>query len=213
MELESIKKIYNGYASVYDLLFKGFFHPRQKLALNSLDIKEGDRVLDVGVGTGLTLPLYPRNCEVWGVDISVDMLKQARKKVERMGLDNVHIMEMDACDLQFDDDFFDFVVATHIISVVPEPYRVIAEMRRVGKPDGKLVIVNHFVSSNPVIAKVENICDPLFRKLGWRMDMTLEDLITETDLRVYKTDKLSKIDLWKIVHARNNKSPACGAGN
>jgi len=205
MEYDSIKKIYNGYASFYDFLFKGFFHPRQKMAISDLNIKPGDNILDVGVGTGLTLPLYPRDCHVTGVDISVDMLRQAKKKVEKMGLINVNIMEMDACCLSFEDNSFDFVVATHIISVVPDPYKVISEMRRVAKPDGKLVIVNHFVSSNPIIAKVENFCDPFFRKLGWRMDMTLESLIAETDLKVYKTAKLNKVDLWKIVHAYNNK--------
>ena len=208
MEYESIKKIYKNYANFYDFLFKGFFHPRQKLAIMDLDIKENDRVLDVGVGTGLTLPLYPRNCHVTGIDISKEMLRQARKKVEKYGMSNVEILEMDACDLEFEDDSFDFVVATHIISVVPEPFKVVNEMRRVAKPDGKLVIVNHFVSSNPLIAKMENMCDPFFRKLGWRMDMSLEDLISETDLKVNKTLKLNKIDLWKIVHASNNKSSA-----
>lgn len=211
MEYESIKKIYNNYASVYDILFKGFFHPRQKMAISDLEINPGAKVLDVGVGTGLTLPLYPNHCEVTGIDISVDMLKQARKKTDKLGLKNVNLLEMDACDLAFDDDSFDFVIATHIISVVPEPYRVIAEMRRVAKPNGKLVIVNHFVSSQPLIARVEKFCDPFFRKLGWRMDMTLEDLIEETNLQVYKTTKLNKIDLWKIIHAYNNKDAAAGA--
>ncbi len=205
MEYDSIKKIYNGYSGVYDLLFKKFFHPRQKLAIQGLDFKPGDKILDVGVGTGLSLILYPEDCHVTGIDISVDMLEQARKKVKEHGFSNVSLHEMDACDLRFEDDTFDYVVATHIISVVPEPTKVIDEMRRVAKSDGKLVIVNHFVSPNPVLGKVENFCDPFFRKLGWRMDMSLNDLISATNLDVYKTSKLNKIDLWQIVHANNNK--------
>ncbi|MBI5816083.1 MAG: class I SAM-dependent methyltransferase [Nitrospinae bacterium] len=211
MEYESIKKIYKSYSSVYDLLFKGFFHPRQKFAISNLEIQPGDNVLDVGVGTGLTLPLYPHNSHVTGIDISTHMLREARKKVEKHGLNHVKLLEMDACDLQFPDNTFDFVVATHIISVVPDPFRVIEEMRRVTKPDGEIVIVNHFVSSNPMIAKVENMCDPLFRKLGWRMDMSLEDLITTSNLRVFKTAKLKKLDLWQVVHAYSNKYPAHAA--
>lgn len=205
MELESIRKIYKNYSSVYDFLFKGFFHPRQKLAISGLEIKPGDRVLDVGVGTGLTLPLYPKDCQVTGIDISPHMLGQAHKKVKSMRLDHVSLLEMDACALGFEENTFDIVVATHIISVVPDPYKVIQEMCRVAKPKGKIVIVNHFVSSNPIIAKVENMCDPFFRKLGWRMDMTLEDLVAATNLQIHETKKLAKLDLWHVVHANNNK--------
>ncbi len=205
MENESIKKIYQAYAGVYDFLFKAFFHPRQKLAINNLQFQPGEKILDVGVGTGLSLPLYPQDCHVTGIDLSSSMLKQARKKVNKMGLTNVTLMEMDACNLKFDDDTFDYVVATHIISVVPEPVKLVNEMRRVTKPDGIFIIVNHFVSSKPWIAKVENFLDPAFRKIGWRMDMNYEDFISSTNLEVFYTTKLSKIDLWRIVHANNNK--------
>lgn len=205
MEKENIKKIYKNYASFYDFMFKQFFQPRQKLALSGMNPGPGTRILDVGVGTGLTLPLYPEFCDVTGIDISSDMLNQARKKVEKQALANVTLFEMDACDLKFEDDTFDFVVATHILSVVPEPVKVVNEMRRVTKADGKLVIVNHFVSSNPIVAKVENFFDPFFRKIGWRMDMSLEDLVTDTNLDVYMVKKLNKIDLFQVVHAHNNK--------
>jgi phosphatidylethanolamine/phosphatidyl-N-methylethanolamine N-methyltransferase len=207
MEYDAIKRIYRNYSSVYDLLFKGFFHPRQRKAISDLNIQPGARILDVGIGTGLSLPLYPKDSRVVGVDLSVDMLRQAEKKIKKLGMTHVDLMEMDACALSFADNSFDYVVATHIISVVPDPYKVIREIRRVCKPDGQMVIVNHFVSSHPVIGMVEKKCDPFFRKLGWRMDMSLEDLINEADLDIVKTTKLTKIDLWKIVHATNSKAP------
>ncbi|MDH5637499.1 MAG: class I SAM-dependent methyltransferase [Nitrospinota bacterium] len=209
METESIKKIYHAYSGVYDFIFKSFFHPRQKRALNDVMFKPGDRILDVGVGTGLSLPLYPGHCDVVGVDLSASMLAQAKRKVEKLGLTNVTLREMDACALDFEDDTFDYVVATHIISVVPEPIRVIDEMKRVTKPGGTFVIVNHFVSSKPWMAKVENILDPVFRKFGWRTDMSLNDLITTTDLEVDTIYKHTKIDFWQIVRAKNNKKRYC----
>ncbi len=204
MDYENITKIYNGYAHLYDFLFSAFFHPRQKAAIADLELPPGSKVLDVGVGTGLTLPLYPNHCEVTGIDISTDMLRQAKKKVDKLKLTHVELMEMDACDIEFNDNTFDYVIATHIITVVPEPFKVIDEMKRVAKPDGKLVIVNHFTSSNPVIARMENFCDPLFRKVGWRTDMSYEEMVETSNLEVYKTDQVTRMDLWKIVHANNN---------
>lgn len=206
MENDSIKKIYKNYAFFYDFIFKGFFLPRQRAAILDLDILEGQKVLDVGVGTGLSLPIYPDHCEIVGIDLSTDMLKQARKKKVKLGMDHVKLIEMDAENLDFDDNTFDFVIATHVISVTPKPIKVIEEMRRVAKPDGKIVIVNHFVSSHPLLGKMEKRCDPFFRKLGWRMDMTLEDLATAANLDIKKSYKVNRLDLWKIVHAHNNKS-------
>jgi len=205
MQNESIKRIYNVQSSVYDFIFKAFFHPRHKMAISELQFEPGHKILDVGVGTGLALPLYPKHCEVVGIDLSSEMLKQAEKKVVKHGLTNVTLKEMDACDLDFEDDTFDYVIATHIISVVPKPFEVIDEMRRVTKMDGKMVIVNHFISSNPLLAKVECFFDPFFRKIGWRADLSYEEFVSSTNLEVYNTTKLNKIDLWQIVHANNNK--------
>lgn len=205
LQAEEIKKIYGGYSGAYDFIFKGFFYPRIKHAIETMHIKPGDRVLDVGVGTGLSLPLYPSYCTVTGIDLSTDMLNEARKKVERNCLKHVTILEMDASNLVFEDNTFDHVISTHVISVVPDPVKVIAEMKRVCKKNGSIVLVNHFQSPNKYLAKFDELISPLTKKIGWRTDLSLERLIKDTDLDVKSQYKMNKIDLWKVVCAVNNK--------
>jgi phosphatidylethanolamine/phosphatidyl-N-methylethanolamine N-methyltransferase len=110
-------------------------------------------------------------------------------------------MEMDASRLAFDDNAFDYVVAAFVISVVPDPVRVISEMKRVTKPDGRIVIINHFQSQNRVVAKFEEWVAPLCRRLGWHSDVDLEDLVARAHLAVDSKYQLNKIDLWKVVYA------------
>lgn len=205
MKTEEIKKIYGGYSGAYDFIFKGFFYPRIKHAIETMHIKPGDKILDVGVGTGLSLPLFPRHCSVTGIDLSAGMLKEARKKVEAEGLKHITLIEMDAAQLAFDDDTFDHVISTHVISVVPDPVKVIAEMKRVCKKEGNIVLVNHFQSQNKYLAKFDELISPITKKVGWRTDLSLERLIKDADLDVREQYKLNKIDLWKVVWAVNNK--------
>ncbi len=205
MKTEEIKKIYGGYSGAYDFIFKGFFYPRIKHAIETMHIKPGDRILDVGVGTGLSLPLFPKHCSVTGIDLSAGMLKEAKKKVEAEGFKHITLIEMDATHLAFDDDTFDHVISTHVISVVPDPVKVIAEMKRVCKKEGNIVLVNHFQSQNKYLAKFDELISPITKKVGWRTDLSLERLIKEADLDVREQYKLNKIDLWKVVWAVNNK--------
>jgi len=205
LHVESIKKIYAGYSNVYDVIFKQFFYPRQRHVINSMNITPGDKVLDVGVGTGLSLPLYPNHCEVTGIDLSREMLKKAREKVNKQNLTHVSLREMDASNLEFDDDTFDHVIATFVISVVPDPVKVISEMKRVCKKTGNIVIVKFFNLCNKFIAKIEEYINPICCKIGWRSDLSLDDLIDSADLEVDQRYKLKKFDLWNVVFANNNK--------
>jgi phosphatidylethanolamine/phosphatidyl-N-methylethanolamine N-methyltransferase len=205
LEHEAVKKIYGAYSHVYDIIFKRLFLPRIKHAIRSMDIQPGERVLDVGVGTGLSLPFFPKDCTVVGIDYSGDMLKKARKKVRVRGMDNVELIEMDAMDVDFKDDTFDKVFISHVVSVVPDPFKVMEEIKRVCKSGGRVVVVNHFKSTNDFFAALEKVFNPISKKIGWRSDLALDEFIDGAGLNVSKNYRLSKLDLWDIVIATNEK--------
>jgi len=205
MEVTEIKRIYAHYSRVYDFIFKRWFFPRQRHAIASLHIDPGQHILDVGVGTGFSLPLYPQHAHVVGVDLSSKMLQEAHKKVLQKRLTHVALMEMDASHLAFPDSTFDVVVVAFVISVVPDPLQVLAEIKRVSKPEGQIVIINHFQSHNKVMAQFERWVSPLCTKIGWRSDLALEYLVQHADLRIDRKYSLNKLDLWKVIYATNNK--------
>lgn len=205
MHSEDIKRIYSNYSNFYDLIFKQFFLPRQKYVINQMGIRPDDKILDVGVGTGLSLPIYPKFCKVTGIDLSEKMLNKAHKKVRKYDLRNITLKQMDAMELQFEDNTFDQVIASFVISVVPDPIRVISEMKRVCKNNCNLILINHFQSNNKFMAKIEDLVNPICRKIGWRTDIDLDNLIVESNLQVNSRYKMKKFDLWKVVLAVNNK--------
>ena len=162
--------------------------------------------MEVGVGTGLSLPLYPGNVTITGIDISRDMLNQAHARKERGGLGNVaQLALMDAEDMDFEDDSFDKVVAMYVASVVPYPERLVDEMRRVCKPNGQIIFVNHFHSRNPVLGGIESLLAPLSRQLGFRPDFSLERFIDETGLDAMNIHPVNVFNFCTMLEARNNK--------
>lgn len=205
LELDSIKRIYAGYSNVYDALFKRFFYPRIKHAINYMDIKPGERVLDVGVGTGLSLGEYPKTSRVLAVDLSFEMLKKAKEKVGKNRLGHIKVLNMDAMNIAFKDDSFDKVFISHVVTVVPDPYRLMSEVRRVCKRGGQVVIVNHFKSSNKIVELVEKLINPVCKKIGWRSDLCLNEFIRRSGLNVRQKYMLKKLDFWHILFATNEK--------
>ena len=126
---------------VYDLTFGPTLHPGRLQAIERMDIQPGERVLEVGVGTGINLALYPREATVTGIDFIASMLEKARERAARKDVRNVRLLQMDAADLKFADDSFDIVYAPYLISVVPDPVKVAQEMRRVCRPGGRIIIL------------------------------------------------------------------------
>src|SRR6188768_3664295 len=134
VENHFVEGVYDKLAKVYDLTFGPTLHPGRLQAIERMNIQPGERVLEVGVGTGINLSLYPKDCSVTGIDFSESMLEIARERAERKDIRNVRLLQMDAADLKFADDAFDIVYAPYLISVVPDPVRVAHEMRRVCRP-------------------------------------------------------------------------------
>ena len=207
MQESSTKKIYDIHSMFYDATFGRLVRRRIARAISHMNIAPDDRVLDLGIGTGVSLNYYPLDRgHLIGIDLSSGMLREARKKIREQGRDNAVVFQADAMKLPFADDSFDHVFISHVISVVSDPFRLIQEAQRVSKPLSRIVIVNHFQSTNRFIALVEKWLCPLCTKLGWRSDLALHDLIRQTGVEVDYRYKLESIDLWETVVMTNNKS-------
>ncbi len=203
METKRVEKIYSTYAGVYDFVFGGVLEPRISEAVRAMNIKKGDHVLEVGVGTGLSLPYYPYHCTVTGIDLSRKMIEKAKKKAASLNLDHVSLRVMNAEQLEFPDDTFHHVFAAFVITTVPEPRKVLSEMTRVVKRGGQVVLLNHFRSPHPFIGKIEDFLSPFFSRLGWRTDVRFEAISQGTPLEVVSVCKFKKRDPWKIVFMKS----------
>ena len=203
MDYETIKRAYAILSPVYDFLFDKVFYPGRVAAIDLLEIKPGDRVLEVGVGTGLNLPLYPRDCEVTGIDISEGMLRKADERVRTYGMTNTKLMVMDASKLEFPENSFDRVIATYVISAVPDPVKTLLEMRRVCKPSGHLVILNHFKSDNPVIGMFEKLLAPVCTKIGFDTELKLMPLLERVALAPEQLHRVNLMNGWRLVRCIN----------
>jgi phosphatidylethanolamine/phosphatidyl-N-methylethanolamine N-methyltransferase len=172
-----VAKAYGRWAPVYDLVFGKVFDQGRQSTIAEAD-KIGGRILDVGVGTGLSLSDYSRSTRLYGFDISEPMLRKAQERVRALKLGNVETLAvMDAKNLAFADGFFDAVVAQYVITAVPDPEATLDDFIRVLKPGGELILVNHIGAENGPRRVFELAFSPLARRLGWRPEFPWARLV------------------------------------
>ena len=203
MHIEAVKAAYRRYARIYDVVFGAVLQPGRRAVLEALELKPGDRVLEVGVGTGISLPLYPREVRITGIDVSREMLKKARARVERAKLSNVEaLLEMDAEAMAFPDASFDKVVAMYVVSVGPRPATLLEELHRVCRPHGEIFIVNHFQSDNPLLNRLERGLAGFSSQIGFNPDLDLRQLVPAAN-----NGDVSRVAFfWRMVRLRNGVS-------
>jgi phosphatidylethanolamine/phosphatidyl-N-methylethanolamine N-methyltransferase len=199
VENDFVARVYEKLASVYDYTFGPTLHPARLQAIQRMGIAAGDRVLEVGVGTGINLSLYPSDCLVTGIDFSSSMLDKAWGRVDRKGLQNVSLFEMDAAALKFPDASYDIVYAPYLISVVPDPVAVVREMHRVCRKGGRIIVLNHFRSANPIVASIERAISPFTVHIGFKSDLDLPAFIAQAEIKPVSIEKVNVPRIWSLL--------------
>ncbi|MDA3922992.1 MAG: class I SAM-dependent methyltransferase [Salinisphaera sp.] len=202
MDERSVVTAYRRLSGTYDRFFGPVFEQGRQVTVGKMDCQPGDRVLEVGVGTGLSLAHYEEGVQVVGIDVSPDMLEHARARVNGSA-DRITLQLMDAQSIDYPDNSFDKVVAMYVVSVAPDPKKVIEEMKRVCKPGGELFIVNHFSQGKGPMASIEKLVSPLSKLVGFRPSFPLDGFLRMADLHVLETRPVNAFGYWTLIHARN----------
>ena len=197
-------KLYSLYSHFYDSFFGAIFHPGLRAASELMNIQPGERVLEVGIGTGMSLSLYPGNVEVVGIDINQDMIKQAGEKKQRMGYTNVKLCITDAAEMAFKNNYFDKVIASHSIAVIPRPFEALKEIKRVCKKNAEFFFLNYDGGDDNVVARIEKAWSPIRSRLGLGRVIDLEGLLQNANFKIDSKDRVNIFKLFQIIKCRNN---------
>jgi phosphatidylethanolamine/phosphatidyl-N-methylethanolamine N-methyltransferase len=195
-------RVYSDLAVIYDSVFGRAFVDHEHEVVESLNLRPGQRVLEVGVGTGISLGAYPPYVHVVGIDPSADMLTHAMKKVRENEWNHVELKQGDALKLDFPDNSFDDVCTFHVISVVPDAVQMMREMIRVCKPGGRIVIINHFGSENPFLYFLVSIMNPFTRYLGWTTRLRARHILDGQKIAVERNERVSRLSVHRVIVAR-----------
>ncbi|MBV8094228.1 MAG: methyltransferase domain-containing protein [Acetobacteraceae bacterium] len=204
LDTDAVRAAYRRWAAIYDKAFGSVSAAGRREAVARVNQLPGTRVLEAGVGTGLALPHYSREKRITGIDLSPEMLARARERVTALNLTNIEaLLERDAEDTGLPDGSFDIAAAIFVASVVPHPRRLIAEMRRVVRPSGHILFVNHFVAERGPRLWVERALAPASRTLGWHPDFRMDALLTAEDRAQAELAPVWPGGLFTLVTLRN----------
>jgi len=194
-------RVYSDFARFYDHTYGRDFVDHEHDVIEQLNLRPDQHVLEVGVGTGISLEAYPPYVHVIGIDPSADMLAQAVKKTRNNGWGHVEVRQGDALNLEFPDNSFDWVMSFHVMTVVPDPIRMMHEMVRVCKPGGKIVHLNHFASDNPLLYSLVWVANPVTKHLGWTTRLRVSDVIKGENIRVERNERVARLSVHRLVIA------------
>ena len=206
IDREQIERVYSSYAVVYDRVFGKVFQASREAVVRNLKIDPGERVLEVGVGTGLCLPMYPPHCDVTAIDLSEAMLEKAEARVREHNLANVKLQRMDAGEMTFADSAFDLVIAAYVVTAVRDYRTLMSEMVRVSRPGARLVLLNHFTQDSPIISAVEKAISPICVRIGFRTDLSVDEVIDGWPLIKERDERVKPLGMWHVVECVNNKA-------
>lgn len=203
ISVDNVVNTYRFYAPLYDSLFGAVLEPGRRALTDAVCAMRPASILEVGVGTGLTLARYPATSSVVGIDISNEMLDIARERAERDLLGrNIHLTAMNAEAMDFPDACFDCVAIPYVLSVTPHPERLVAEIRRVCRPGGTILILNHF-SGSRVWWFLERAVRSLANRIGFRSDFCFDEQILKYDWEIQSVRKVNLFGLSRLVTIRN----------
>lgn len=197
---QAVLAAYSRWAPIYDAVFALPFFTGRRAIARIINRRAPSRILEAGVGTGMALPLYDRRHRIHGIDLSPEMLARARARVARRGLRQVEgLDEMDASNLSFANQTFDVVIAMYVMTVVPDPEKVMAEFVRVTKPGGTVLVIGHFASTGGPYAFVERNLARFAAQIGWNPDFPVSRLTNRSDLRLKSRRKLGPLWLFTLL--------------
>jgi phosphatidylethanolamine/phosphatidyl-N-methylethanolamine N-methyltransferase len=203
LDQASIVEAYRRWAGIYDTVFGGISSKGRLRAVSLVNRLPGKDVLEVGVGTGLALPHYNPDKRITGIDLSKEMLRKARERTRTDALSNVRALhEMDAEATTFDDASFDIAVGMFVASVVPNPRRLLAEMRRLVRPGGDILLVNHFAAAKGPRWWLERAMAPASRALGWHPDFAMDGIFSAEDLARIEVESVRPFGIFTLVRLR-----------
>lgn len=195
-------RVYSDLARFYDVVFGWVFADHEREVIESINFRPGQKLLEVGVGTGIALDAYPPYVHIVGVDPAEDMLRQAVTRATENGWNHVELARGDALALEFPDRSFDYVLSFHVMTVVPDPAQMMREMIRVCKPGGRIVVVTHFASDHPLLFFFGSIANPITKLLGWTTRLRARDVLNGHKITVERYERFSRLSVHYVLIAR-----------